>query len=103
MTKRVPGRIFQDFMSSFGTISDHISQLFQASFSGPQKWKKFKWPWLPAEATPDTSQVRGEPGSTQEAPRRHQEAPRKHPGGTQEAPRRHQGTQEAAGGLGCIK
>ena len=40
MTKRVPGRIFQDFKSSFGTISEHISQLFQASFSSTQKCKK---------------------------------------------------------------
>ena len=61
MAKTVSSRIFCAFRSSFGTISDHISQLFQASFSGPQKWKISEWPWLPAEATPDTSQVRGEP------------------------------------------
>ena len=63
----------------------------------------------PANATQGPSKKRGEPGSTQEAPREHQEAfrspastgstqeaPRKHPGGNQEATRRHPGgTQEA--------
>ena len=41
--KTCPSRIFQDFRSSFGTISEHISQLFQASFSSTQKCKKSEW------------------------------------------------------------
>ena len=42
MSKTGPRRIFQDLMYNFGTISEHISQLIQASFSSTQKCKKFK-------------------------------------------------------------
>ena len=42
MSKTGPRRIFQDFMCNLGTISEHISQLIQASFSSTQKCKKSK-------------------------------------------------------------
>ena len=42
MSKSGPGLIFQDFMCNLGTISEHISQLIQASFSSTQKCKKSK-------------------------------------------------------------
>ena len=78
MSKTGPSRIFQDLMSSLGTISDNISQLFQASFSSTQKWKKFKSHLLSRRGYPgritEEGGTRKHPGNTQEAPR--------HPGGS---------------------
>jgi hypothetical protein len=71
MSKTGPRRIFQDFMCNLGTISEHISQLIQASFSSTQKCKKFKWRVLCRA---------GHPGHITE-----EGGTRRHPGGTQEA------------------
>ena len=83
MTKTALGLILEKIICNFGTISEHISQLFQASFSSTQKCKKIKRQLLSRRGYPGRiTEEGGAPGSTQEAPR-------KLPGGTQEAPRRH--------------
>ena len=86
--------IFSDLTSNLDTILDNILRLFLHPFSNLFLRSGSEWPRLPAEATPDTSQVRGEP--------RAKDAPRKHPKGTQEAPRRHPGAQGASEGISLI-
>ena len=85
MSKTGPGLISQEFMSNFGTMSENISRLFQASISSTQKCKKVKSRVLAR---------RGYPGRITE-----EGGTRRHPRGTH----RHQGTQEAPRSLGSEK
>ena len=71
MPKRVPGLIFWDVRSSLGTISDHISQLFQASFSSTQNRNKLKSHLLSRRGYP--GHITEEGGNIQ-GPRKPQEA-----------------------------
>jgi hypothetical protein len=87
-------------------ILDNILPWFRTSFSTTKNTKDRNYRRLPVRATQDTSQKRGEPGDSQETPRRlpgdTQETPRRHPGDSQETPRRSQrhpgDTQETPGG-----